>query len=185
MNIELLVSVISSTNCCLKFLQIDYKSFCPSLFQKTKVLSKQEGLSQIILMAFKTLYYIKHQYYGKLGFMALKLDMSKSKAYDKVKWSSPELLLRRMGFHETWVALMMEYITTISYSLLINGEPIGTIRPTKGIRQGDLLLPYLFLLCTEGLYGLLNKATTIGSIRGVSICRNGPRLTQLFFADRL
>ena len=90
-----------------------------------------------------------------------------------------------MGFHETWVALMMEYITTISYSLLINGEPIGTIRPTKGIRQGDLLLPYLFLLCTEGLYGLLNKATTIGSIRGVSICRNDSRLTRLFFADRL
>jgi len=125
-----------------------------------------------ILMAFETLHYMKHQYSGKLGFMALKFYMSK--AYDRVEWSFLELLLRRMGFHETRVALMMECITIVSYSLLINGEPTSTIRPTRGIRQGDPLSPYLFLLCTKGLHGLLNKAATIGSIRGVSICRNGP-----------
>ena len=88
-----------------------------------------------------------------------------------------------MGFHSKWVDLMMECITTISYSILINGEPSDTIHPSKGLRQGDPLSPYLFLLCTEGLHGLLTKATASGDIGGISICRNGPRLTHLFFAD--
>lgn len=88
-----------------------------------------------------------------------------------------------MGFHEKWVALMMEYITTVSYSILINGEPSGTIHPNRGIKQGDPLSPYLFLLCTEGLHGLISHAASEGHIRGISICRSGPRLTHLFFVD--
>ena len=67
-----------------------------------------------------------------------------------------EELLKKMGFHEKWIALMMECITTVSYLILINGEPTGTIYTSRGIRQGDPLSPYLFLLCTEGLHGLIN-----------------------------
>ena len=78
---------------------------------------------------------------------------------------------------------MMECITTVSHSLLLNGEPLDIIRPTRDIRQDNLLSPYLFLFCTEGLHGLLSKAAELDSIRGVSICRNGLRLTHLFFAD--
>lgn len=74
---------------------------------------------------------------------------------------------------------MMVCITTVSYSVLINGEPYGHRR----LRQGDLFSPYLFLMCIEGLHGLINKATTNGDIRGVSICQNGPKLTHLLFAD--
>ena len=146
-----------------------------SAFQVGRVITNN------ILMAFETFHFMKHQHSGKLGFMVLKFDMSK--AYDRLEWFFLELLLRRMGFHETWVALMMECITTVSYFLLINGEPTSTIKPTRGIRQGDPLSPYLFFLCIEGLHGLLNKATTAGSIKGVSICRNGPWLTHLFFTD--
>ena len=78
---------------------------------------------------------------------------------------------------------MMACITTASYSVLINGQPHGHITPTRGLRQGDPLSPYLFLMCTEGLHGLINKAATNGSICGVSLCRNGPKLTHLLFAD--
>ena len=92
-------------------------------------------------------------------------------------------LLRKLGFHDRWVALMMECITTISYSLLINGEPTGTIHLSRGIRQGDPLSPYLFLLCTEGLHRLIKQAASSGNLRGLSICKNGPRLTHFFFAD--
>lgn len=82
-----------------------------------------------------------------------------------------------------WGFMMMECITIVSYSLLINGEPTGIIHPSRGIRQGDPLSPYFFLLCIEGLHGLINQATCSGNIRGISICRNGPRLTHLFFVD--
>ena len=71
----------------------------------------------------------------------------------------------------------------MTYSLLINGEPMGNIKPSRGIRQGDPFSPYLFLLCLEGLHRMIKKAADNGDIQGVSICRNGPKLTHLFFAD--
>ena len=113
--------------------------------------------------------------------MALKLDMSK--AYDRVEWAYMEKVLVKMGFNERWVQLMTLCITTASYSILINGEPQGEISPTRGLRQGDPLSPYLFLMCTEGLHGLIRKAATNGDIRGVTICQNGPKITHLLFAD--
>ena len=106
-----------------------------------------------------------------------------SKAYDRVEWSFLKLIMIRMGFHEKWVNLMMMCITTVSYSLLINEEPTEKIIPSRGIRQGDSISPYLFLLCSEGLHALIEKAARAGLIRGISLCRNGPRLTHLFFAD--
>ncbi|XP_075665198.1 uncharacterized protein LOC142634829 [Castanea sativa] len=118
---------------------------------------------------------------GLDGFMALKLDMSK--AYDRVEWPFMEKVLMKMDFQNRWVKLMMACITTASYSVLINGEPHGHITPSRGLRQGDPLSPYLFLMCTEGLHGLISKAASNGDIRGVSICRNGPKLTHLLFAD--
>ena len=77
----------------------------------------------------------------------------------------------------------MECVTSVTYSLLVNGEPCGNIKPSRGIHQGDLLSPYLFLLCLEGLHRMIHKAAINGDIQGVSICRNGPKLTRLFFAD--
>ncbi|KAL0004830.1 hypothetical protein SO802_012391 [Lithocarpus litseifolius] len=68
-------------------------------------------------------------------------------------------------------------------SVLVNGEPCGMIHPTRGIRQGDPISPFLFLLCTEGLNGLIKKAERNGDIHGFSLCRRGPKLTHLLFAD--
>ena len=113
--------------------------------------------------------------------MAMKLDMSK--AYDRVEWIFLEQLMRKMGFHRRWVDLIMATIKSVSYSFLINGVPRGSIKPTSGIRQGDPLSPYLFLLCSEGLNGLLKKAVAKGDLRGFSLCKNGPQISYLFFAD--
>ena len=113
--------------------------------------------------------------------MAIKLDMSK--AYDRVEWTYLEAVMRRMGFDERWVRLMMICLTSISYSILVNGEPKGMIIPTRGIRQGDPLSPFLFLLCTEGLNGLISQAANCGDIKGYALCRNSPRLTHLLFVD--
>lgn len=78
---------------------------------------------------------------------------------------------------------MMECISIATYTVLINGEPHGHITPTRGLRQGDPLSPYLFRLCIEGFHGLLKRAKTLGNIMGVSICQNGPRLTHFLFAN--
>ena len=138
-------------------------------------------ISDNIMVAFETLHYMRNHSTGSTGFMALKLDMSK--AYDWVEWLYMEKLMKKMGFCEAWVKLMIGCISTATYSILINEEPQGNIVPTRGLHQGDPLSPYLFLLGTECFHGLLKKAKDRGEIKGVSISRNGPKLTDLFFAD--
>ena len=132
-------------------------------------------------MAFETLHHLKTKKLGKRGFVAMKLDMSK--AYDRVEWVYVLKIMDEMGFDKKWIQLIFECISTVSYSLLVNGEPSSVIKPTRGIRQGDPLSPYLFLLCIKGLHSLLHQVATAGQIRGVSICNKGPRLTHLFFAN--
>ena len=71
----------------------------------------------------------------------------------------------------------------VSYSILINGAPQGFIRPSRGIRQGDPLSPFLFLLCTEGLHGLLTQSALRGDIHDFSLSRRSPPLTHILFVD--
>ena len=78
---------------------------------------------------------------------------------------------------------MMNCITTPSFSILVNGRPYGNIVLSRGLRQGDLLSLYLFLLCAEGFTSLLAKAELDGSIKGVSICKRAPKISNLLFAD--
>ena len=113
--------------------------------------------------------------------MALKLDMSK--AFNRVEWTFLLQLMEKMGFNRRWVNLISECISTITYSILVNGEPKGNIVPSRGIRQGDPLSPYLFLLCLEGLNALIQHAVNEDKIRGYSLCRYGPKISHLFFAD--
>ena len=65
----------------------------------------------------------------------------------------------------------------------LNGEPKGKIIPTTGLRQGDPISPYLFLLCAEGLTTMLRKEECEGMISGVSVCRGAPRISHLLSAD--
>lgn len=77
----------------------------------------------------------------------------------------------------------MECIRSVSYSIFFKGEPKGNIKPTRGIRQGDRLSSYLFLLCLKGLNGLIPKVVTNGCIPGFSLCKNGSKVSHLFFVN--
>ena len=116
---------------------------------------------------------------GEKKFMAFKLDMSK--AYNRLEWIFLEKILLKMGFQESWVALIMECIITVLYSILVNGEPKGLIQPSRGLRQGDPLSPYLFLFCAEGLIVIFRRVVMNRDIQGFSICRNELKLTYPFF----
>ena len=97
-----------------------------------------------------------------------------------MEWRFLEQILLRMGFQESWVALIMECITTMSYSILVNGEPKGLFKPSRGLSQGDPLSPYSFLFCAEGLNAIIRGAALKGEIQGFSSCKRGPKITHLF-----
>ncbi|XP_024155813.1 uncharacterized protein LOC112163786 [Rosa chinensis] len=117
------------------------------------------------LVANEVAHYLWNKRDGGGGHLALKLDISK--AYDRMEW----------------VQVVMECVTSVQYSFLINGNPRGYITPTRGLRQGDPLSPYLFLLCTEGFSSLIQRIHNNGSLVGIKICRRAPVLHHLLFAD--
>lgn len=77
----------------------------------------------------------------------------------------------------------MNCVSTVSYKIKINGELTEEIIPSRGLRQGDPLSPYLFLICAEGFTSLLNAAEGEGKMQGLSICAGAPSITHLLFAD--
>lgn len=113
--------------------------------------------------------------------MALKLDMSKT--YDRMEWGFLQVVMLRMGFHERWVETIMHYISSMSYSVVVNGEIEERFRPNRGLRQGDPLSLFLFLFCSEGYSSLMRLAPQEGLVKGSKASRNGPQVSHLLFAD--
>ena len=134
-----------------------------------------------VLVAFETMHHINKKRMGKVGEMAVKLDMSK--AFDRVEWGCLEKIMSKMGFHVQWVDIIMRCVRSVSYTIKINVRPIGHITPTQGLRQGDPLSPYLFLICAKGLSAMLKKSVMDGQMKGVDACSRGPEISHLFFTD--
>ena len=106
------------------------------------------------------------------------------KAYDKLEWEFIKVILTKKGFHLKWIDWVMECITTVSYSILINDSPEGKIQLTRGIRKGDPLSPYIFILCVEFLGRELAKhSENPRNHLGIPSHQNGPKIHFLMFAD--
>ncbi|XP_019164478.1 PREDICTED: uncharacterized protein LOC109160650 [Ipomoea nil] len=138
-------------------------------------------ISDNILIASEVGHYLRRKQLGQVGWAALKLDMAK--AYDRMEWPFVWQMLLGLGFDERWVQLIMLCVQTVRYRVLVNGSPTDEILPTRGLRQGDPLSPYLFIICAEGLSLLLQDSQAKGLIHGCRVARGAPPISHLFFAD--
>ena len=123
---------------------------------------------------------IRHSKGKNHGLVALKLDVSK--AYDMVEWSFLEQIMLRMEFSRRWVDLIMNCITTVSFSVIVNGVAKGLFYPQRGLRQGCPLSPYLFIMCAEAFSNLIRQTEHQKLIHGLNFSKD-LSISHLLFAD--
>ena len=119
-----------------------------------------------------------------LSGVVCKLDIEK--AYDHVNWEALFYLLGRMGFGSKWRGWIRVCVTSVRFSVLVNGSPEGFFGNSRGLRQGDPLSQLLFLLIMEVLSRLLKKTEECNLIRGFqvgSVNSVGVRISHMLFAD--
>eukprot|EP00253_Pinus_taeda_P032768 PITA_32768 len=105
------------------------------------------------------------------------------KAYDKLSWAYIREVLKAYGFNHNWIRWVMALVSTSSFSILLNSSPSKTFKPTRGLRQGYLLSPFLFILMMEGLGNAIKDAIVEGKIQGLKLIMNGDALTHQQFVD--
>ena len=117
-----------------------------------------------VLIANESLRWLKNK---KIHGTLIKLDFQK--AYDSVNLSFLELIMEKLGFGRKWIRWIINCVCTASMSIILNGSPLKPFKMEKGLRQGDPLSPYLFILVSEGLVSILQKANEMNLIEAVSI----------------
>lgn len=120
---------------------------------------------------------------GRKGWMLLKLDLEK--AYDRIRWDFLEDTLKAAGLPENWIKWIMQCVTEPVMTLLWNGEKTEPFKPSRGLRQGDPLSPYLFVLCLERLCHQIEFSVASKEWKPISLSRGGPKLSHVCFADDL
>lgn len=138
-------------------------------------------ISNNIIMGHKCLHTIRNSKLRRQGWAAIKLDISKT--YDKVVWVFLNEIMLKLGFDPSWISLILDCISSVNFSILLNEPPKGSFMPNRGLRQDDPLSPYLFLLIIEDLSSLLQEAKARGTIRGIKCAPSSPQVSHLLFTD--
>jgi hypothetical protein len=105
------------------------------------------------------------------------------KAYDLVDWDFLDYMLRRCGFCEKWIGWVRACTFAGNLSVLLNGSPTGEINIQRGLKQGDPLAPFLFLLVVEGFSGVMRNAVELGLFKGFAVGRSPVSISHLQYAD--
>src|SRR4051812_46326742 len=100
------------------------------------------------------------------------------KAYDGVEWSYLEEIMLKLGFNDRWVSIIMDMVSSVTFSVLFNGKKLDEFTPTRGIRQGDPISPYVFLLAAEGLSGLLKSRDESSPVYGLQVATQAPHVNH-------
>ena len=140
------------------------------------------GAPDNIIVAQEILNFMKHTK-SKKGTLAFKIDLEK--AYDRVDWRFLESTLIAFGFPIITVNLIMTCVRASSLSIMWNGNRLDSFAPRRGLRQGDPMSPYLFVLCMERLACYISHKVVEGVWKPVSFTRGGPKFSHLMFADDL
>lgn len=114
--------------------------------------------------------------------MRLKLDMNK--LYDQIEWDFLKGVLTKMGFDSSWIQMVMSCITTVDFFVIINGQTGNSFKPSRGLRQGDPISPYVFIIICDVLSAMINCAVGRGILQGIKFHNDGPTLSHLFFGRR-
>ncbi|GAU26327.1 hypothetical protein TSUD_56250 [Trifolium subterraneum] len=114
--------------------------------------------------------------------LMFKVDFEK--AYDSVDWGYLEKVMFKMNFPATWCRWIMECVTTATASVLVNGSPTDEFGLERGLRQGNPLSPFLFLLAAEGLNVMMNSLVSrqLSMPYGIGV-HNEVLISHLQFAD--
>ena len=115
--------------------------------------------------------------------MAIKIDLEK--AYDKLEWGFIKRRLIYTNLSMDLVELIMSCISSVSTSVLFNGGILELIQPSRGIKQGDPLSPYIFIMCIEFLGQLIEGKCIEKLWNPVKASRNSPSFSHLFFTNDL
>jgi hypothetical protein len=120
---------------------------------------------------------------GKKGAFAIKVDLSK--AYDKISWEFIWRVLSEIDFLVSLINVIMHSVTSVSTNVKWNGTRSEFFRPRRGIRQGDPISPYLFVLCMDKLSHIILQVVGEEKWKGIRAGRNGTMISHLMFADDL
>lgn len=138
-------------------------------------------LNDNALIAFEVNHYMRRLSQGKNGMAGFKIDISK--AYDRLEWDFIRNMMFKFGFSALWTERIMGLITSVSYSFIRNGEVFGDVTPHRGVRQGDPISPYIYIMCAEGLSSMIRRNEEVGILHGCTIARGAPTISHLLFAD--